>query len=269
MSEDKYSVIITAFEGDWGKLQEAVGDIFGREGLDVFSLVLGLEMPSEVAANLPEEEARRISTRLEPVGAKTKLVLTSKVTDVKHRCAEVWSTYEGEHFVFTEIDGMTFSLGALNAKECLDHLRGAHGKSASWTYERSNNHYHVDIGPVHYGLSRETIREGNKIVAWLKKDLETCYPNTRFVIAHDLGTIVSYYHATEDAPKETIPADDRSPEKAWCPHCEKTQPHNKRTEPDTEFPEADWGDCAECGNEVLVAAPEVLILIGPEQEGGT
>ncbi|GEM_PF-6230656 len=42
------------------------------------------------------------------------------------------------------------------------------------------------------------------------------------------------------------------------------QPYHKRTEPDPEFPEADWGDCAMCGNEVLVAAPEALIPVGPE-----
>ncbi len=217
MSKDKYSVIMTTFEGDWRKLEEAVPEIFGRDGLDVFTLVVMKEMPSEVADDLSRDDASRILLALEAVGAKTQITLTWNVTGVMHRADELWAARKGEHFVFTEIDGMIFSLGACNARQNLEHIRPTHGERSSWTYERSLNHYHVDIGPVRFGLSRETIREGNKVVSLLKKDLETCYPDRRFIIAHDLGSIVSYYQPTEGAPTETIPVEDRDPEKAFCP----------------------------------------------------
>jgi hypothetical protein len=264
MSDGKYSVIMTAFDGNWIVLATSAPRELGYAGGSLGTLVLRDELPSEVAAFLTADEARRISTALEALGTKIEVVETANVADVKHRAYELFPTQEGKCFSFTEIEGMIFTLSPLNAWDLLQHLRESDAKLQNWVCEYQINHEHVGFSGLD-GTERELIRQGNDLVEQLKQDVRLIYPDRNFVICHDYkGSIIAFYQASEDAPKETRWLRERNPEKTWCPQCSRPQPYYKRTDPDAEFPEADWGDCAVCGNEVLVAAPEVLILVGPE-----
>lgn len=183
------------------------------------------------------------------------MVETADVANVKYRAYELFVTHKGTRFSFTEVDGMIFTLTPLNARDALKHLRESEVERERWEYEYLINHEHVGFPDVD-GTLRELIRQGNDLAEQLGQDLRAIYPDKSFVISHDYeGSIISLYQATEGAPKEALPAEDTNPEEAWCSHCGKRQPYVKRTEPDAEFPEADWGDCAVCGNEVLVARP--------------
>lgn len=263
MSDDKYSVIMTAFDGDWTDLARAAPSELGYGGGSLSALVVRDGLPAEVAAFLPKDEAHLISTALEALGATTEVVDTASVADVKYRAYEFFTTHEGKRFSFTETDGMIFTLTPISARHTMKHLRESDADLENWELEYHINHEHVFGGLD--DTQRELIRQGYDLVEQLRQDLRAIYPEKMFVISHDLkGNIVSVYQAVEDAPKETMPPEDPNPEKIWCTHCGKMQPYQKRMEPDAEFPDADWGDCAVCGNEVLVTAPEVLILVGPE-----
>lgn len=260
MSENKYSVIITAFNGKWTNLHEAVSMIFGRGGLDISTIIIRHGgMPSELVANKPLEEAERIAKELEPLGATVKIMPSSEVHGVVHRAEELWSTRSGESFRFSEVDGMITTLPLLNAKENLEHMRTGKDTQEDWRSESFMNHTHIGLCET----SREAIREGLDFVKRLKHDLETVYPEKRFVIVNTWDDTVTFYQASDGAPTGSTEPEDRNPEQVWCKQCEKMRPYRKRTDPDPEFPEADWGDCDVCGGEVLVYAPESYTIVEP------
>lgn len=262
MSEDKYSVIMTAFEGNWEKLEKAVPDIFGRKGLDVHTVVHPDGLPSEVVAEVPRDKAERIASKLREYKAEVEITPTAEVAGVEHRAGDLWYSCVGEHFSFTEIENMVVTADPLGAKRHLDLVHRSYGEVSRCGFEDFFNHIH--IAPLMTGMSpREAVRNGNVIAEHLKHDLSTCFPGRRFVIYLDPGEQVSFCQA-DDAPTEQSSV-HRSQERAWCQHCMEMQTYIKRTGPDAEFPEADWGDCAVCGNEVLVAAPEALILVEPDE----
>lgn len=262
MSEDKYSVIMTAFEGNWEKLDKAVPDIFGRAGLVTWAVAHPDELPSELTADVTRDEAERMAAKLEDFGAKVHVLPTAEVEGVQNRAGDLWYSKVTEHFAFTEIEEMIVTTSPMEAKRHLALIRQHSQQFNLCGFEDDFNHMH--IAPFATGMSpRAAVREGNVIAGRLKHGLSVSYPNRRFIIYLDPGERITFCQAADDAPKEGKTL-DRNPAKAWCQYCETMQSYRKRTEPDAEFPEADWGDCAVCGNEVLVAAPEALILVGPE-----
>lgn len=264
---EQWSLVMTEFQGQatqWQQLDEAVPRIFGRRGLDVFTLVCGRDvLPAELMASLSHQRALQTALNLESLGVKVEVVPTSQVKSVRHRAAEVWATHITDEFTFTEIDGMVFAAPALNARRNVAVLRRNHQDNwRDWQYERGMNHIHADASRIELP-PRERVRAEVKLAGQYENVLRMVYPDKHFVLSHIVGDSVTFYQASPEAPTADIAPENKGWEKIWCEHCHQQQPYSLRVEPDAEFPAAHWGDCLVCGSEVLVASGEILRLITP------
>ncbi|MEP6754102.1 MAG: hypothetical protein ABJA67_01270 [Chthonomonadales bacterium] len=260
MNQVGWSVVMTSFSGDFDKLHSGYAQIFGRRGLDVFSLAYGRDtLPAELANRLTFSEATRITGQLMELGVTAETTESIYVGDLKYIADQVWATHSTDRFDFTEIDGLIIAASALNARQNLNVARKLPGYT-NWRIERALSHNHADASLMEY-LPRERIREELKLVDLYEKTLSEIYPDKRFAICHIMGRSVSFFQATEDAPHDDLPPTNMF-EKVWCETCHRQQPYAKRTEPDSEFPKAIWGDCSICGNEMLIDSWEVLKIIG-------
>jgi hypothetical protein len=259
-SAEDWSLIMTGFQGDSRLFQEAIPALFGREGLDVRTLLLSRDtFPSEIEAGLSHRCAVDIAERLEPLGVKITPVLTREVHDVRHRADEMWAAriLEGQHF--TEVFGMILASHALIAHRNLATMRW-NPQSENWKFERSLNHRHVDAGMSMN--PRERMRAEIVYARKYARLVQTAYPDREFVFAHILGDSVSFYQRSPNSPVEDILHRSIAGEKIWCVECHRQQPCRERTEPDPEFPKAIWGDCLVCGQEVWITSWEVLSSVG-------
>ena len=178
------------------------------------------------------------------------------VTSVANEAAGTHST---DRVDFTEIEDMIFAVSAHVAHANLAILRPK--SYTPWQCERLINRICVDAGWTEL-TPKERIREELKLAVRYEQALAQQYPRKRFVLSHLLGHYLSFYQAAADAPIIDIPPTRRD-EKVWCVKCHRQQAYKPRSEPDLEFPKAEWGECVVCGDEVLVASWEVLRLIGP------
>ena len=242
---------------------ESAPSIFQREGLDVFSLTLGRHkhLPAEIADNLTEADARRIVTKLDILGAVTRVVPMHQVTDVRLRAAEAWADRIARGFHFNEIDGMILAGGALNVRENLELRRQESGFSPGWRYERGNNHHHPDLSRP----ARERVRQENQMLLELEAALGEAYPAVRFVLSHIPGHSISFWQYCDQCAHLGVSLDGPKYGKVWCQECERNQPYRTIPTLDPDFPQAEWGTCAVCGTDVLVRVWEVLRVIGPDR----
>lgn len=262
MDENYWSLVLTDFDGNWREFETAVPRLFGRDGLDVYTLVLGRNtLPSEILSGLSHDLALQMVYTLSSIGAQVKVVRTTEVCDVQYRADDVWATHSTGLFTFSEVEDMIFAAGALNARRNLNVLRNNSRMTAAWQYERTMNYTHVDISWTELA-PRERVREEVKLMEQYARTLQTLYPNKLFILSHILGHSVSFYQFRHDAPANDIPPQFSGQEKVWCVACHRQQPYLQRLNPDPEFPKALWGDCLVCGNEVLVDTWEVLYTIG-------
>lgn len=133
MSERQWSVVLTEFAGGWKQwraLDEAAPRIFGRSGLDAFSLACGRDtLPAEVADTLARDEAVWVAEALQGLG------------------------------------GMVFAASPLNARHNLAVLRGVHqAEWEGWQYERGMNHVHADASRTEL-TPRERVRAELELAA--------------------------------------------------------------------------------------------------------
>jgi len=137
----------------------------------------------------------------------------------------------------------------------------ASGKSyVRWQYERGANYVHAQMS----ALDREHVRQELEIVADFKSALRQTYPDRSFVICHIPCYAVSFYQTAEGAPTEGIlpvRGEERGKDQVWCQTCECKQPYHPLPSPDAEFPQAEWGVCEVCGNDVITFLSEVLTLL--------
>ncbi len=269
MSEEAagWSVVMTGFAGRWTDLADAVPRIFGREGLSVFSLTLGKDqyLPAEVAAGLPEAEARRIVADLAELGASAECTETRLVADVRHRAHEVWPTRMAGGWEFTEIEGMVLTEEPVSARRNLTQLSERPGFQAGWRYERGANHTHGDMG----ASARRNVESEVAILQSLEPALREAYQDRRFVVSHMPCGGVTFWQAVpgwEDALHGGVrltsePRNGR----VWCQPCQCTQTYIEVPQRHDELPGTEWGVCSECGTDVLVRARELTHVIGPEE----
>jgi hypothetical protein len=263
VEENEWSIVLAGFHGNWRDFQNAAPRLLDRHGLDVFTLVLGRDtMPAEILAGLSHDSALQIGDALIDVGARIQVVPTREVSDVRYHAEDVWATHTTDHFHFSEVEGMIFAAGPLNARRNINVLRQNPQMTAPWQYERAMNHIHADASMTEL-MPRERVREEVKLMELYEHNLRTLYPNQCFILSHILGHSISFYQFSSEAPANDIPPRFPGQEKVWCVVCHRQQPHCRRPEPDPEFPKADWGDCSVCGSEVLIDSWEVLHSIGP------
>ncbi len=167
-------------------------------------------------------------------------------------------------FDFREIEGMVFAVDALDTGHNPDVLRKNIHVLAPWQYERAMNYIYADASWTEL-TPRERIREEVKLMELYKCALQTVYPQKHFVLSHTPGHGVSFYQFSSDSPSTDIAPQYTRWEKVWCVFCHRQQPFQQNSEPDPEFPNADWGKCTVCGNEVLIDGWEMLLRIGPQR----
>jgi hypothetical protein len=258
-----WSVIVRAFSGDWKEFRHAAHTLFGRSGLDAWSLLNRADtLPAEIAGELSSDEAWRIVEALIKLGATAEAVESVSIGDVRYRADEVWATRPTDRHDFIEIDGMIFAGYAINVRRNLAVLRRREGV-ANWQHERALNHIYADASYTEL-TPRDRIREEVKLAAIYEDTLTTVYPEKPFVISHRVGDGVTFYQPIGDAPRTDSPPRHRPEKKLWCENCHLQQAFTPRTISDPEFPKAEWGDCDVCGQEVLVAGWQVLKCIVPD-----
>jgi len=261
---EQWSLVMTASpvpRSQWARLEEALPSLFGRRGLDVFTLCFSRDaLPAELADGLPRRRALQIADDLEAMGVRVEVIPTDQAGHVRYRAAEVWASHVTERFTFKEVDGMIFAAPAVNARRNLAVLRSVHPDWRSWQFERGANHGHADASRTELS-ARERVRAEAGLGRQYEEALRAVYPQTRFILSHLQGDSVTFYQAHAAVPSEGSISKGVLWEKVWCERCHHQQPYRLRDAPDAEFPQALWGDCLVCGGEVLVSGGEVLRII--------
>lgn len=196
-NEQKWSIVMTGFSGEWGDLVDATWEAFGREGFDasgpaVFPKVY---LPAEIADGLSCDEADKAAKRLETSGATIVVVQSDDLPTVRHYARDYWSqTCIGDD-CFTIIDGLITNLNPTRAREWLyDRLQD----SMNWQKESFLNHCHVSTAFT----EEDAVQEGIDMAAELESRLRQAYPDRSFTISHWPGEEVTFWQTTPDSPRE-------------------------------------------------------------------
>lgn len=162
-----------------------------------------------------------------------------------------------ESAAFSETDGIV-TMGGAGVRQRVDRILAEHPGMDRWRIEWLVNHQHLGaLEPP-----REMLRLKAAYVVRLGRALRRAYPERVFVITNRLvDDVVGFTQTGEGAPETDTPAGP-PPEMAWCQYCGGERPYHLRPEPDPEFPDAEWGECAACGDEVIVRALVKRTVIG-------
>lgn len=262
----EWSIVMTAWAGDWIRFDEAVREVFGRKGLDAFSLTLGADkhLPAELAAGLTFEQANGIVSQLTGSGASFEIVPTEEISGVRHRASEVWA-FCLDDYCFIEIDGLITDsvLGAVNAQENITQMRQSKPDFPDWKLERAINHFHPAVADPPKEAIEKEVDEIHRLASALRK----VYPDKSFTFSHIPNNAVSFWQTTPESPREDCL--EMEPEntsgKTLCWKCGRYRQFKPSDYVFPLFPEAEWGICDECGSEVLVRACEKLTFVGPDR----
>lgn len=121
------------------------------------------------------------------------------------------------------------------------------------------NHEHLDCQKTRADL-RRSLQEADVLSAALRR----AFPERRFVIVNRLGgENLSFYQALPGAPTVDLEPVEPRPERTYCPNCDQRQAFHPHAQPDREFPELEWVDCAGCGQETWLWSRSRLTLVEP------
>ena len=262
-----YSLIFHKFEGRFHDLQEAFRIAFGDSGVS-FALAFDREAkhrPCELLTNLTQENAERKAAILRESGATIEVLQTTEVSDVKHRADECWPTHRASNGeTFTQWDELIVSGASLSLREQVAQQRTESPTNSLWRFELGYNHEH----PTHSD-DRHGLRTAREYGADLASALTECFPDRRFLLDYR-GSDLSFCQFTEEHPVGISPGerrvvDLRVPKSAvdvcYCEVCERATGYVLRTEPDAEFPNAQFADCIVCGNEVVLWIDNEIVLV--------
>jgi hypothetical protein len=198
-AEDKWSVVMTWYQGEFWDFFEAAREVFGRDGFDASGPAVFPDsfLPAELAAGLERASAEAIAEGLRQSGATVAVVRESEQPELRHRASDFWCMRCVGDLCFAEIEGLITSLNPTNVRDILS--RGFAEGSERWQRESFFNHFHVGFGdrPL-----EEEIAEGQEMVDALKTGLEQAYPDREFTISHCLGNEVSFWQTTPGSPKQ-------------------------------------------------------------------
>jgi len=251
-----YSLIMSAFQGKYMPFKEAIERELLKEGIAAFSLCHDAEaLPAEIASCLDGLSAPLIAETLEEVGATITVVPTRDVVEMRSYAEECWPNRSAGGWHFTEVEGLILTLTPLNARKTVRQLRERRSEAQPWQIEAALNHQH----PTNE-YSRHALRRAGAMGADITAALREAYPERSFIVDY-WDEQISFYQAGHGAPEHDAPPPEMR-DKTWCDRCEGSRAYRLRSEADPEFPQADWGDCAECGGEVLVRNWRFRSLVG-------
>jgi len=146
---------------------------------------------------------------------------------------------------FCEAAGLIFCVPAARALDERSRLLQFAPDYQPWHLEGVINHEHLAAQTNREDL-RGSVREAEVLAAALRR----AFPERRFVIVNRLGgEVLSFYQAIPGAPTVDPEPVEPQPERAHCPTCDRRQAFQLHPQPDPEFPELEWADCAVCGQE--------------------
>lgn len=152
-------------------------------------------------------------------------------------------------YEFQEVDGLIVSISPSQARNERDELLKINPNAQPWELEHFLNHEHLD--PDLKG--REELRASVAEVELLAEALRSAYPDRRFVIVNRLGAATfSFYQAVPGAATADTEPKEPLPETTYCPSCDRRERFHLRQQPDPEFPELEWADCAACRGELYI-----------------
>jgi hypothetical protein len=153
---------------------------------------------------------------------------------------------------FIECEGMILTAYRNSSLEEIqkrvDEIRASGKPFVPWAYERFANHMHADMSAP----DREHVAQELEMVAEFESVLRATYPEQSFVISHTPCYAVTYYQAIEGALTETMPLGKREKTTVFCNTCSSSQSYRLLPTPDPIFPDAEWGVCEGCGNDVII-----------------
>lgn len=161
---------------------------------------------------------------------------------------------------FCELDGLIFCVIPAQARNERQQLLEIDPDYRTWHLEGVINHVHFDGQDTRDDL-RYSVREAEV----LAQALHRTYPDRRFVIVNRLGgDTLSFSQALPGAPTIDFEPREPHPEETYCRHCKARRAHHLRPEPDPEFPELEWAECAVCGREQWLASRSRFTLVEPD-----
>jgi len=260
-----FSIIFQGFVGRNDTRDAAFLKAFGEYGC-YRSLASDWEKyaPCELAANLLEGDAEDKAAILREAGILVEVVPTAEVVGVKHRAFECWPTHRavnGE--CFSERDSVVVCGAPLNLRERINRWWKSTVRPRFWEFELAYNHEH----PTNH-LDRHGLRMARKRGAELGAALTECFPERLFLLVYR-DEQVSFCSFTEelalgisdDPTSRRVGSQPLDEEPAcFCAICECDRPYTERSQSDSEFPNAQFVDCAVCGNEVIVHADQEVVL---------
>lgn len=255
-----YSLIFHKFEGRFHDLQEAFHLAFGDSGVS-FTLAFDREAkhrPCELVANLTQKDAETKAAILRESGALIAVLPTAEVNDGKHRADECWPTHRASNEeTFTQWDEVIVSGASLSLREQVEQYRNENSATSLWRFELGYNHEH----PTHSD-DRHGLRTAREYGADLASALTECFPDRRFLLDYR-GSDLSFCQFTEEHAVGITPGERRvaGDHLLFCPFCRSRTPYQVRSEPDAEFPNARFADCAVCENEVILWIDNEVVLV--------
>lgn len=212
-NNENRSIIMTGWSGNWEEFARTAQEVFGRDGLDCFSLTLGAHehLPAELAHCIDAETAEFIASGLRPVGAVIDILPSEELPPLRHYADEVWADRCVDGFCFNEVDGLIFMFSNINARESILHVKP---NVSSWQIELAVNHIHPGVSLE----SSERIEREWLEVGRICKALIIAYPDRRFTIAHYLDDCVTFWQTTYDSPgtKEELVEMTRNEQTGIC-----------------------------------------------------
>ncbi|MHB1458370.1 MAG: hypothetical protein ACYC0V_15800 [Armatimonadota bacterium] len=191
-----WSIIMNGWSGNWEQFSQTAREVFGRDGLDCFSLTLGAHehLPAELAHGIDAQMAESIASRLRLTGAIVEVIPLECLPPLRHYAKEVWADRCVDGFCFNEVDGLIFMFSNINARESMVHVKP---NVSSWQIELAVNHVHpgVSLGTC------ERIEREKLEVSRIREALRIAYPERRFTIAHYLDDCVTFWQTTDVSPR--------------------------------------------------------------------
>ena len=243
------------------RLAEAFQAAFGQSvGYLCLTRNSETHVPSELARNPTQDETEQQAVLLREAGVRVEVIpAPSSYPDIKHWFYDFQNIHQasnGERF--TDWEGIVVRGALLDLSRILREWLKVAGRTTPFRkFELGHNHEH----PTHT-LTRHGLRMARRRGAELGAALRECFPERAFLLVYRAEQ-VSFCRFTESLPIGIFSA-NRSvvcrDEVCYCPVCERATPYQVRAQPDTEFPNAGFADCAVCENEVILWVDEEVVL---------
>ena len=179
---------------------------------------------------------------------------------MRYRAADLWCAVIVDGYRFSEVQGTIMGGSPINALNAIKRARDRGVNVKPWEIARVENHLHSSGAN-----DRQTITSEREHLVHIGKVLHKAFPDRRFVLAQQPSCSITFWQDCGEYPDPDRLWREPHEGKAFCQPCQRRQPYIPAETPAPELPQAEWGRCAVCGEDVLVRAKEVLWFVEPEQ----